>query len=547
MADSIYSVLKSREAGPNPYQGISLVGNGSLTYSVSSNPKLDSKRMTLTYRIATPALDREREIVLPSGVNCEHHKKNPIVLFDHQHHLPVGLAQDPSGNYTTVVAGDCLESTVWLSQESKLSEEVYYLAENGLLNGASIGFTVHPGGERIATDETGNKIVVVERCDMHEWSTVWIPMNPDALKLGCEIVQKGFGRKRLSADLLRLYSPHMVKGPAWSNGFSVEKKHEFHEEDVNRDHGKFSSKPGSDGEGDDKKNPKDSKKPNASKPKKESQEKKPAPKKAAPAKKSDLSGPASATVKTKTQPQKPKNEAIAKAVVEKQKIGLAEQRYAENINEALLAESVGGRALKDNEPVDVVVLSEDGKPHHGCELKTMLTGSFERNRIDMCAYARIRKVNWLKANPGTPLHTVVFDDRTVFDFSGEENHKIENRRMFYRRGIAGSPVIYGMQEFTTMDELKELMDTKEEDLPKKARRVDHELFIGNWTLKKEEDGTKYFHNDETDERVYDPEDLKKKKERLEAERKAGKKESKKSLNYLGKYCSRLFIFRKINN
>ena len=255
MADSIYSVLKSREGGQNPYQGINLIGSGSLTYSVTGNPKLDSKRMTLTYRIATPALDREREIVLPSGVNCEHHKKNPIVLFDHQHHLPVGLSQDPDGNYTTVVAGDCLESTVWLSQKSKLSEEVYYLAENGLLNGASIGFTVQPGGERIATDEAGNKIVVVERCDMHEWSTVWIPMNPDALKLGCEIVQKGFGRKRLSADVVRLYSPFMVKSPEWSNGFSIEKKAEFKEEEHPRDGGKFASKPGSDGKGEDKKEP----------------------------------------------------------------------------------------------------------------------------------------------------------------------------------------------------------------------------------------------------------------------------------------------------
>ncbi|HXJ74358.1 MAG TPA: hypothetical protein VNM37_16025, partial [Candidatus Dormibacteraeota bacterium] len=153
------------------------------------------------------------------------------------------------------------------------------------------------------------------------------------------------------------------------------------------------------------------------------------------------------------------------------------QRYAEEHVEPQFAKRLGGLSFPDSEPVDVAVPAETGKLGHGVELKTMVLGKDEK--LTMNAYAQVRKRVWREAQ-GVPFHTVVVDDRAVFDAQG--NHDETKRKYFYRRGIAGSARVMGMHEVTGgIQEIKKLMATPDDQLPEAAKTKEGDwLTAGEW-------------------------------------------------------------------
>ena len=142
------------------------------------------------------------------------------------------------------------------------------------------------------------------------------------------------------------------------------------------------------------------------------------------------------------------------------------QRYAEEHNEPLFAQAIGGLSFKDNEPVDIVVGDASGRVRHGVELKTMVDNG--NNKITMKQSAMQRKAKWERSNRAT-FHTVVFDDTQVYNAKGQGQHDVSKRRIFYRRGF-GSFRVGTMHEVKSMKELKQLMDTPNKKLPDAARR-----------------------------------------------------------------------------
>lgn len=140
------------------------------------------------------------------------------------------------------------------------------------------------------------------------------------------------------------------------------------------------------------------------------------------------------------------------------------QRYSENENEPILAKATGGLSLKDNEPIDVIVI-KSGIVQHGIELKTMVGN--KANKITMKKSAIDRKAAWVKEHKA-PMHTVVFDDQKVFNADGKGKHDESKRTIYYKRGM-GSFRVDSMHKVPDMATLTELLNTADGDLPAAAK------------------------------------------------------------------------------
>jgi hypothetical protein len=160
-------------------------------------------------------------------------------------------------------------------------------------------------------------------------------------------------------------------------------------------------------------------------------------------------------------PAKVPNSRAARALASYKPATKAKQDHAED-NEEKLAKMLGGEALPDNEPMDVVVPRPGGE--HGIELKTMLDNT--RGAITMHGEARRRKRQWSEAT-GNPIHTVVPDDRDEWE-GGAHAHLFSGHKLYYRRGV-GSFSVAAMYPVPSYSQLRQLLDTPDAQLPEPAQ------------------------------------------------------------------------------
>lgn len=265
--------------------------------------------------------------------------------------------------------------------------------------------------------------------------------------------------------------------------FSVPYDESKHKRGDQENAGHFASKPGGKGA---------SQKPGGVKAQQKPGGKGPAPKPMSKPSGASSKPPASKTKpRVPPQPMSPKTKAeIAKAahvMVDK-----TIQRYAEEGNEAILAVAIGGKPGKNSQPYDTVL--EVNGQKHGFELKTALVAG--NDKITMDTYAQVRKIV-AEAETGCVTHTIVFDDRAVFNANGEGQHDTTQRKIYYRRGIAGSArYANSMHEVESVKELKLLISMQPEDLPPAAQPTDGKLRIGKWLPFRDEQG-KGFKNNKT--------------------------------------------------
>lgn len=207
-----------------------------------------------------------------------------------------------------------------------------------------------------------------------------------------------------------------------------------------------------------------------------------------------------------TNPSKPPNRTneeapgkSAKSQIAKQSatyVGKDIQRYAEENNEPKFAKAIGGLSYDDNEPVDVVA-GKGGIVRDGVELKTMVSN--KASKLTMDKYAQVRKVVWEQEKSAT-FHTVVIDDRAVYNAGGDGEHDESARSYYYRRGIAGSARIESMHKCKNIGEVKKLMGADETSLPDGAKRTDGKIRTGKWKAFVDKAG-KGFKNSKTGEIV----------------------------------------------
>ena len=132
------------------------------------------KRVILT----TPTLDRQGDIVVPTGVSLKWFKKNPVVLWAHRYDQPPVGAVDVDA---LKVTDKGIEADVVFDAGSAVGREVYGLYDRGVMRAWSIGFV--PLKWQLIEDPDTNRVkgYRIEEWELLELSAVPVPANPEAL------------------------------------------------------------------------------------------------------------------------------------------------------------------------------------------------------------------------------------------------------------------------------------------------------------------------------------------------------------------------------
>lgn len=172
--------------------------------------------------ISTDSLDRDGEVVFPSGIDTKHFMKNPAVYFAHRtDELPVGRAQ-----WIKLVGQDLKSKTVYANRPKEwegswFPDAVWAMVQQEILKGKSIGFLAtkirSPTSEEIGNrPEWKNCNAIIENCLLLEYSVAPLPANQDAL---VDAVAKGICDKsflpRFGIDLEKVKAQkkeRIVKG-----------------------------------------------------------------------------------------------------------------------------------------------------------------------------------------------------------------------------------------------------------------------------------------------------------------------------------------------
>ena len=162
--------------------------------------KVDTDERTVTAIISTSGIDRDGDIILPSGVDLEQYEKNPVVLWAHNHSgTPIGRAQWVKKGRKAITAK--VEFA-----ETELAEEVYQLFKGGFLKAFSVGFISKKSHKPTPEDirkrpEWSEAYRIIDEWELLEFSAVPVPANADALAMAVksadvelsEDVKKAFG------------------------------------------------------------------------------------------------------------------------------------------------------------------------------------------------------------------------------------------------------------------------------------------------------------------------------------------------------------------
>ena len=147
----------------------------------------EMKPRTVVAKISTTAVDRDGEVLLPSGIDLKDFKKNPIVLLNHdQHGLPIGKALKIKRESDGIVA------EVQFAERPKghpatvewIPDTVFELFQQGILKAFSVGFI--PADMRVPDDKDKRKFGedvrnIIAKWKLLEFSVVNVPANQDAL------------------------------------------------------------------------------------------------------------------------------------------------------------------------------------------------------------------------------------------------------------------------------------------------------------------------------------------------------------------------------
>lgn len=171
----------------------------------------DSRAMSATFTISTDGIDRDGDIMKPSGCRLEGYRKNPVVLWDHQSDkAPLGIAEK-DGQLLVTIAADRVISTCQFHGKTRESTEAFELVDGGIVRAASVGFM--PVKHRKSGDG-----YIFDEWELTEWSITPLGANAGALRLHLDK-----GRVK-SMSLRKKLEPFAAKASkSWSHGVTLEK------------------------------------------------------------------------------------------------------------------------------------------------------------------------------------------------------------------------------------------------------------------------------------------------------------------------------------
>jgi HK97 family phage prohead protease len=146
---------------------------------------VDEKARIVQHAITVRCVDRDGDVVIPTGGSFGDYLKNPAVFFNHRaSDAPIGRCLELKASDNEVVA---VTQFAGLDQLHPQAETIFRLVRDGFLKGWSIGFTVvQATREKVFAEQTGRTIA---QWRLLEYSSVGIPSNPEALTRMC----KGYG------------------------------------------------------------------------------------------------------------------------------------------------------------------------------------------------------------------------------------------------------------------------------------------------------------------------------------------------------------------
>lgn len=156
--------------------------------------KQDQKSGTFTAIASTATVDRHGEIVSPEGWDLANFKKNPVLLWSHDHTIPA------IGKATKIWVEGFGESAklmfegIWqtVTEEGKAAAQ---LVAEGILNSFSVGF--------IPTDMVGNTYTQQQ---LLEISLVNVPANPDAVMRSYKSLKENGFSEEVAKNVTRQFA-----------------------------------------------------------------------------------------------------------------------------------------------------------------------------------------------------------------------------------------------------------------------------------------------------------------------------------------------------
>lgn len=141
----------------------------------------DKPSRVLPWTISTEARDRDGDRIMVSGWNLKDYKRNPVVLFGHDHRgLPVGKSVK---TWKDTTGSPRLRSIALFTPREMgggFGFNIFELARGGFLPASSVGFLPREW-ERDAESPDGFGRKYTSQ-DLLEWSVVPVPSNPEALQ-----------------------------------------------------------------------------------------------------------------------------------------------------------------------------------------------------------------------------------------------------------------------------------------------------------------------------------------------------------------------------
>lgn len=151
--------------------------------------------------ITTPSVDRDKDRVLPEGVNTESYMRNPVVQWGHSYNEPwqtVGRTTRIEVTDKGITADFELRPA---ANESDPQNIVRLLWEGGWIKAASIGFIPNASAPN---KEGGHDFTASE---LLEWSLVPIPANQTALAVPGKLFSKSLVERAMRAGGVVMKSP----------------------------------------------------------------------------------------------------------------------------------------------------------------------------------------------------------------------------------------------------------------------------------------------------------------------------------------------------
>lgn len=160
------------------------------------SPSVDIQRMKATAVICTPAVDREQEVILASGVDFTDYKRNPTVLWEHgldpSIAVPIAKCEGADGRLALRLNGDVLEGDAYFTNKVKESEQIFDLIVEKIVRATSIHVMPLAGTKKTQTIN-GVRATVYPQSSMIEWSFGRLGVNPEA-------VLKALSKNRLAGS-----------------------------------------------------------------------------------------------------------------------------------------------------------------------------------------------------------------------------------------------------------------------------------------------------------------------------------------------------------